>query len=93
LGLTTEQSWELTPREFDALKRVYDAHMVRWAQERADFRNAHFKMDHPCEPDEFFAYQKPNPQKVHPAFQRALLDQAMGQLPDWMDKLKGAKKQ
>lgn len=47
LGLTSEQSWALTPRAFHALERVRNEHiksnLALWAQERADFRNAnHF---------------------------------------------------
>jgi hypothetical protein len=56
--LSTEESWERTPREFAALERVYETSMGRWAMERADFWNASFK--HPkgdkarWMPDDFF---------------------------------------
>lgn len=45
LGLSTERSWQLTPREFHALQRVYENTrkdtLQRWAIERAHFFNAH----------------------------------------------------
>jgi len=43
LGLTSEQSWALTPREFQALEGVYLKHLERWGIERAQFANAHFR--------------------------------------------------
>lgn len=43
MGLSTETSWGLTPREFAALERVYFATIERWASDRAWFANAHFK--------------------------------------------------
>ena len=92
LGLTTEQSWDLTPREFDALRKVYDLHMKRWAIERADFRQANWPQDPPWTPEAFIG-GKPKEKKIPEAFQRAILDQAMNVLPDWVEKLKGARKQ
>jgi hypothetical protein len=49
LGLSTPESWSITPREFDALIRVRNAWLKqereRWAFERMDFRNAHLNRD------------------------------------------------
>lgn len=45
MGLTTEQSWDLTPREFAALEGVYRESLERWAFERAEYRNAHLGKD------------------------------------------------
>lgn len=39
--MSSRQSWELTPREFDALNRVRNDYLKLWAIERAEFRNAH----------------------------------------------------
>jgi len=45
LSLSTAQSWEYTPKEFEALARVRREALTesfhRWAIERAEFRNAH----------------------------------------------------
>lgn len=47
MGLSTRESWSLTPRELEALKKIRDAaHMDelrRWAFERADYRNVNFR--------------------------------------------------
>lgn len=47
MGLSTRESWALTPRELDALRKVRDAahldSLRRWAFERADYRNVHFR--------------------------------------------------
>jgi hypothetical protein len=43
LGMSTSESWQRTPREFKALERVYLSTLERWAIERAQFANAHFK--------------------------------------------------
>lgn len=42
LGLTSEQFWALSVREFNALKRVHRDTLIRWAIDRAQFMNAHF---------------------------------------------------
>ena len=47
MGLSTGQSWALTPREIIALRKVRDdakrEELQRWAIERMDFRNVHFR--------------------------------------------------
>ncbi len=47
MGLSTGQSWALTPREIIALRKVRDEakseELKRWAIERMDFRNVHFR--------------------------------------------------
>lgn len=47
--MSSEESWRLTPREFDALKHVYEERHKQdyrlWAIERVEFRNAHEMFD------------------------------------------------
>lgn len=54
--MSTEQSWNLTPREYSACVDVYkQQHLQRWALERSMFANAHFrgKDDPAWEPGDF----------------------------------------
>lgn len=67
-----------------------------WAVERSDYRNVNFRGESgevSWSPEQFLGEAKPAEKKMHPAIQRALLDHAMGKMPDWIDKLKDAKKQ
>ena len=61
MGLSTEESWRLTPREFDALIKVFrdskDEETRRWIQLRVDILNApHFsrKDKRAYQPYDFF---------------------------------------
>lgn len=69
-----------------------------WAVERSDFRNVHFRGENGdihWNAEEILggSATKPAPKKVHPNIQRALIDQAMNVMPDWVSKLKDARKQ
>jgi len=61
---------------------------MMWAIERSDFRNVHFRGELgevSWTPEEFLG-EKPKPKKnvmQHPNVQKAMLDHAMGVLPDW----------
>lgn len=95
LGLTTEQNWDLTPREFQALVAVHERALYRWAVQQSMFANAHFrgKDDEAFVAEQFMGKPKPKEKPMHPAFQKALIDQAMNVLPPWFDQLKNARKQ
>lgn len=41
LGMTSQESWQYTPREFSAIGLIRRRHMELWAIERVEFRNAH----------------------------------------------------
>jgi hypothetical protein len=103
LGLTTAQYWDLTPREHHALKAVYDDMILRWAIERADYRNAHLaKDDMPWTPHDFLG---DNRAKRKGEFVRSRMEAAMEDarlkmmkpgstegVPDWMIKAAEAQK-
>lgn len=73
---------------------MYEASLRRWATEQAMFANAHFRgaEDEPFEAEQWLGRPKAKA-KVHPAFQLALLDQAMNVIPEWAQKMKDARKQ
>lgn len=50
----------MSPREFNALKSVYDGHLYRWASEQAAFYNVHFraKGSAPWEPEHFLGKKR-----------------------------------
>ncbi len=71
---------------------------MQWAIERSDYRNVHFRGEDGeirWTPEQFLGEEPPKPKekKMHPAIQQALLDHAMNKQPDWVSKLKNARKQ
>ena len=58
LGMSTQESWALTPREFQAREKVHEAYMWRWAKQLAVIANAphfHKKDNKAYESDDFFS--------------------------------------
>ena len=43
LGLRASDLWQLSPREFKALRDVHDAALTRWAIQQAMYANVHFR--------------------------------------------------
>ncbi len=43
LGLSTDDWWDATGRELQALREVYDGSLMRWAIEQAMYANVHFR--------------------------------------------------
>lgn len=88
LGLTDEQCWNYTPREYSALEEVRRKYLLLWAIERSDFRNVHFRGENGdvhWHAEQFLGEAIPKKKSAmdHPNVQKALLDHAMGVLPDW----------
>jgi len=86
LGLTTEESWALTTREFQALADVHEAKLNRWAIQQSMFANANFRGedDEAWEPAHFLGRKKRASDKPQdPRITKALLDEAMNVLPQW----------
>ena len=74
LGLTSEESWELTPREFQALADIYDARRRDWALERAHFCNAFLNGDGAGWTIEDFLGMGDRPARVEAARQKAEIE-------------------
>lgn len=71
LGLTAEQFWTYTPRELKALTRVHEAHLERWALDRAMFANAHRDPNSPpFEPGDFLGLSSYEQRRIQANEQR-----------------------
>lgn len=57
--MSEEQSWDITPREYNAHKQVHDSVVRRWAISAAMYANAHRgEFTEAFEPDHFMGLKK-----------------------------------
>ncbi len=66
LGISPERFWCLTTAELALLRKPYESHLERWALERSDFRNVHFRGDSstPWLPGDFLGTENREERKV-----------------------------
>lgn len=74
LGLTTAESWELTPREFQALADIHDGRRRDWALERAQFCNVFLNGDGAGWTVEDFLGTGNRPERVEEACRKAEIE-------------------